>query len=129
MLNVNRVFVAGTLTTEPELRRTKTGFTVTTVILRVIREWEDKEGQNKVEQSDIEVDVFGKAAENLCQYLKKDDPVMFTGHLKLETWTDRQSGEACARMIVVAEQMTFIPTENGGGGGNRRAQSQGARPE
>lgn len=126
--SVNKVVIAGVLVEDPQLRRTTKGFAVCNAQLEVRREWV-KDGQAKEEVSPVEVDVFGKNAENLCQYLKLGDPVMFEGHLKLEQWTD-QSGQACARMIVVADSMQFIPTGNGNsnGGSSRRSQSTAKRP-
>ena len=125
-MNVNTVVVAGLLLEDPQLRRTKNGFAVTTALLEVKRQWE-KDGQPKEEVSTIEVDVFGRSAENLCQYLKKGDPVLFDGHMKLEQWKDAQ-GQDCARLIVVADTMQFVSTKEGGGGGNRRSQSTAERP-
>ena len=127
MLNVNKVIVAGVLVEDPPLRKTGGGTSVTTVLLEVTREW-DKDNAHKTEVSQVEVDVFGRAAENVNKYLKTGDPVLFEGHLKLET--GESAGQQCARLIVVAEGMQFISDgrEGGGGGGNRRSQSTGARP-
>ena len=126
MLNVNKVIVAGVLVEDPPLRKTGGGTAVMTVLLEVMREWDSKEGEHKQEVSQVEVDVFGRSAENVHKYLKKGDPVLFEGHLKLETW--ESEGQQCARLIVVAETMQFISDGKGEGGGTRRSQSTAARP-
>jgi single-strand DNA-binding protein len=126
MMNVNKVIVAGVLLEDPPLRKTGGGTSVTTALLEVKREWDTKEGAHKEEVSQVEVDVFGRAAENLNKYLKKGDPVLFEGHLKLETW--ESEGQKCARLIVVAESLQFI-SDSAGGAGSRRTQSQGPRPQ
>ena len=125
-MNVNKVIIAGVLVQDPTLHKTRGGTSATTVVLEVTREWE-KDNELKQEVSQIEVDIFGRAAENLNTYLKKGDPVLFEGHLKLETW--ESEGQACARLIVVAEAMQFISDGKGTGGGGRRSQSTTARPE
>lgn len=128
MLNVNKVIVAGVLLEDPPLRKTGGGTAVTTALLEVTREWDSKEGAHKEEVSQVEVDVFGRAAENLNKYLTKGDPVLFEGHLKLETW--ESEGQKCARLIVVAESMQFVSDGKGeGGGGTRKSQSTARRPE
>ena len=124
MLNVNKVIIAGVLLEDPPLRKTKGGTAVMTCLLEVTREWDDKDGQAR-QVSQVEVDVFGRSAENVNKYLKRGDPVMFEGHLKLETW--EAGGQQCARLIVVAETMQFI-SDGQGTGGTRKSQSTAARP-
>jgi len=130
-MQINKVIIAGILKADPEIHKTKNGISVTTVTLEVKREWE-KDEETKSEVSDIEVDVFGRQADNLCQYMKKGSPVLFEGHLKLEKWQDKQSGEECGRLIVVSSNMQFLSTGEGKGGGNKvnkRAQSTAQRGE
>jgi single-strand DNA-binding protein len=125
-MNVNKVVIAGTLLEDPALKKTRGGTAVSTVVLQITREWE-KDGQPQSETSEVEVDVYGRLAETLNQYLHKGDPVMFEGHLKLEKW--EYQSQQCSRLIVVAESLQFVSQKEGsGGGGSRRTQSTGERP-
>jgi single-strand DNA-binding protein len=122
-MNVNKVVIAGTLLEDPALKKTRGGTAVSTVVLQITREWE-KDGQPQSETSEVEVDVYGRLAETLNQYLHKGDPVMFEGHLKLEKW--EYQGQQCFRIIVVAESLQFVSQREGSGGGDgsRRSQSR-----
>ncbi|MCD8561914.1 MAG: single-stranded DNA-binding protein, partial [Acholeplasmataceae bacterium] len=74
----------------------------------------------KEETTFVDVDVFGKQAETLGQYLKKGRPIYIEGRLKLETWDDKQTGQKRSRLGVVLESFQFID----GGTGSRDGGSE-----
>ncbi len=113
MPNLNKVFLMGRLTRDPELRYTPSGMAIAKLGLAVNRSWRSPESRElKEETTFIDVDAFGKQAETLGQYLKKGRPLYLEGRLKLDTWEDRQSGQKRSRLGVVLESFQFI---DGGG--------------
>ena len=86
MANLNKVFLIGRLTFDPELRYTATGIAVTDLRLATSRSYTGKDGERKEETLYIDVAVWNRQAETCCQYLKKGRQIHVEGHLKSESW-------------------------------------------
>ena len=56
----------------------------------------------------IDVTAFGRSAEIIGKHLGKASPVYVEGRLKLDQWTDKQSGQPRSKLRVVAESMQFV---------------------
>ena len=93
MAQLNKVFLMGNLTRDPELRYTAGGTAVTDLGLAVNRSWTSEDGDRKDETLFIDVTVWKRQAETCCQYLKKGQPVHVEGYLKLDSWDDKTTGE------------------------------------
>lgn len=118
MANLNKIFLMGRLTRDPELRYTPSGMAIAKLGLAVNRTWRSQDSREKNEETTfIDVDAFGKQAETIGQYLKKGRPIYLEGRLKLDSWEDKQSGQKRSRLGVVLESFQFID-----GGGNRDGQ-------
>lgn len=126
MASLNRVFLMGNLTRDPELRYTPSGLAVSTLGLAVNNRFgagEDK----KEEVLFVDVNVWGKTAENCAQYLKKGSGVFVEGRLRMRTWDDKETGQKRSKMDVTANTVQFLP--KGGGGGGRGPQAEDAPPD
>jgi len=108
MANFNRVILIGNLTREVELRYTPKGTAVAKLSIAVNRTWKNEAGDKMEEVTFVDVDVFGRTAENCGQYLKKGRPVMVEGRLKLDSWDDKQTGQKRSKLGVVAESVQFL---------------------
>jgi single-strand DNA-binding protein len=108
MANYNRVILLGNLTKDPELRYTPKGTAIAKLGLAVNRVWTNEAGEKNEEVTFVDVDVFGRTAENCGQYLAKGRPVMVEGRLKLDQWDDKTPGQKRQRLGVVAENIQFI---------------------
>ena len=122
MANFNKVILAGNLTRDPELRYTPKGTAIAKIGLAVNRVWTNEAGEKKEEVTFVDVDIFGRTAENVGQYMRKGRPILIEGRLKLDQWDDKQTGQKKSRMGVVAETVQFLggapgAGEGGGGGG------------
>jgi single-strand DNA-binding protein len=84
--------------------------------LAVNRVWRTETGENREETTFVDCDAFGRTAETLCQYLKKGNPVLVEGRLRLHSWEDKQSGQKQNRLRVDIENFRFVGTGGGGGG-------------
>ncbi|MFV0337431.1 MAG: single-stranded DNA-binding protein [Chthoniobacterales bacterium] len=125
MANVNKVILIGNVTRDLELRYTPKGTAVTDLGLAINRGFSGDSGERREETTFVDVTLWGKTAENACQYLSKGRPVYIEGRLQLDTWEDKQSGTKRSRLRVIGETMQFLGSRGDGGGGNRGGGSGG----
>ena len=126
MASFNKVILMGNLTRDPELRYTPKGTAIAKIGLAVNRVWTTETGEKKEEVTFVDVDIFGRTAENVGQYMRKGRPIMIEGRLKLDQWDDKQTGQKKSKLGVVAETVQFLGSapgagEGGGGGGGSSA--------
>lgn len=108
MAAFNKVILLGNLTRDPEIRYTPKGTAVAKLGLAVNRNWTSESGERKEEVTFVDVDVFGRTAENCGQYLRKGRPVLIEGRLKLDQWDDKQTGQKKSKLGVVCETVQFL---------------------
>lgn len=109
MAAFNRVVLMGNLTRDPELRHTSGGTAMSTVGLAINREWVDKRtDEKKKETTFIDVTLWGRDAEIVCEYLAKGRQLLIEGRLQMEQWDDKTTGQKRSKLTVVAEQITIV---------------------
>ncbi|HNQ91215.1 MAG TPA: single-stranded DNA-binding protein, partial [Verrucomicrobiota bacterium] len=84
----NRVILVGNLTRDPEVRYTPKGTAIAKVGLAVNRTWRNEAGETKEETTFVDIDVFGRTAETVGQYLRKGRQILVEGRLRMDTWDD-----------------------------------------
>ncbi len=130
MASFNKVILVGNLTRDPELRYTPKGTAIAKIGLAVNRVWTSESGEKKEEVTFVDVDVFGRTAENVAQYMRKGRPILIEGRLRLDQWDDKQTGQKRSKLGVVAETVQFLgsPGEGGGGGTGESAPRRAPSP-
>ncbi|MCD6384809.1 single-stranded DNA-binding protein [Candidatus Sumerlaeota bacterium] len=106
MLEINKVFLLGNLTRDPEVRYLPSGTMVTAFDLAVNRSYKDRSGETKQETLFIRVESWGKTAEFVSEYLKKGRRVFVEGRLRSDSWETRD-GQRRSRIMVHAERVHF----------------------
>lgn len=114
--SVNKVFLMGNLTRDPDLRYTPSGAAVTTLGIALNRTYTTKEGERREEVTFVDVTVWNRQAETCAQYLKKGRPVHIEGFLKLDTWDDKTTGQKRSQLKVEAENVQFLGGRDDAGG-------------
>jgi single-strand DNA-binding protein len=114
MANFNKVILAGNLTRDPELRYSPKGTAIAKFGLAINRNWTSEGGEKKTEVTFVDVDCFGRTAENVAKYCKKGASVMLDGRLKLEEWTDKATGQKRSKLGVVVETCQFLGGKSAG---------------
>ncbi len=110
---LNKAFVFGNLTRDPEMKSLPNGNKVTSFSLATNRVYKDQAG-NKQEQVEYHnIVVFGRQAETSAQYLKKGQGVMIEGRIQTRSWDDKTSGEKKYRTEIVADSVQFGPKSGG----------------
>jgi single-strand DNA-binding protein len=114
-MNLNKVFILGRLTDDPQLRTTPSGHQVATFSLATNRIWNRKnDGQRQVDVQYHNVVVWNRQAEIASQFLTKGSLVLIEGRLQTRTWQDRQ-GQNRRTTEIICERMQLGPRPGGGG--------------
>ena len=101
---LNKIFIMGRLTRDPELRRTQSGKAVTSFSLAVDR---DFKGQNGEKETDfIEVVAWKNTAEFVAKHFTKGRMAVVEGRLQIRDWTDKE-GKKRTIAEVVADNVYF----------------------
>jgi len=119
---MNRVFLMGNLTRDPQVRHTPSGDAVSDLGLAVSEQYTNKAGEKTESVCFADVVVWGKQAEACGQYLSKGSPVVVEGKLQLDQW-QTEAGEKRSRLRVRAMRVQFIGRpKNGAGTGHEPAE-------
>lgn len=108
--SLNKVFLIGNLTRDPELRYTTQGTPVLTLRLAVNRRYRTQTGDIKEETGYFNVVVWGKIAENCNKYLSKGRPIFVEGRLSSRTY-ELQDGQKRNVVEIVAENIQFLGSQ------------------
>jgi single-strand DNA-binding protein len=107
-MNLNKVYLIGRLTADPESRTTQGGQTVTNLRMATNRVWTDSSGQKNESPEYHTVVAWARLAEIASQYLRKGSLLMIEGRLQTRSW-DAQDGSKRYRTEVVAETLQLGP--------------------
>ena len=120
MANLNKVFLIGNLTRDPELRYTPSGTAVASFGVAVNRKWRSQTGEDREETCFVDVNAFARQAEVLSEYMSKGRPIFIEGRLHLDQWEDKASGAKRSKLTVTVERFEFLGSGGGGKGEARR---------
>lgn len=107
MANLNKVFLIGNLTRDPELRYTPAKVAVANLGVAVNRKFRDKTGELREDVCFLTVTVWDKQAGACCQYLQKGSPVFVEGVLQSRSW-ETSDGQKRSTIDVRAERVQFL---------------------
>ena len=112
---LNKIFIMGRLTRDPELRRTQNGTAVTSFTLAVDRDFKNADGTKDTDF--IDVVAWRTTAEFVAKYFSKGRMAVVEGRLQLRDWTDKD-GNKRRSAEVVADSVYF--------GGSKRRETDAA---
>ena len=115
---LNKIFIMGRLTRDPELRRTQNGTAVTSFTLAVDRDFKSQSGEKETDF--IDVVAWRSTAEFAAKYFTKGRMAVVEGRLQLRDWTDKD-GNKRRNAEVLADNIYF-------GDAKKDADSGAARP-
>lgn len=116
MASLNKVFLMGNLTRDPEVRHTPKGTAVGDLAMAINMTYRAQDGTEKEEVCYVDVVVWGRQAETCRDYLTKGAPVFVEGRLQLDQW-EGPEGEKKSRMRVRADRVQFLSRGGAGGRG------------
>lgn len=111
-MSINKVFLSGNLTREPEVRYMPSGNAVLSFGIAVNErrknaqtgEWEDN-------PHFFDCNMFGKRAEKLVDYINKGDKVTLEGKLRWSQW--EKDGQKRQKVDVVVENIELMQQAKG----------------
>jgi single-strand DNA-binding protein len=114
MASLNKVFLMGNLTRDPELRYTPSGTAVASFGIAVNRTWTGQSGEKKEEVCFVDINMFGRRAEVVNEYFSKGNPIFVEGRLQFNQW-ETKDGQKRNTLRVVAENFQFMgsPSKKG----------------
>lgn len=121
MGSVNKVILVGNLGRDAELRYTPGGAAVSKFSIATTEMWNDKSGQRQERTEWHNIDLWGKQAETLSEYLVKGKQVYVEGRLQTDEYTDKE-GVKRKSTRVRCERVVLL------GGGSRGASADRGEP-
>jgi len=132
MASLNKVFLMGNLTRDPEVRYIPSGTAVADLSLAVNERFKDRDtGEWREKPVFVDITVWRRQAETCAEYLSKGSPVMIEGRLQLDQWENNE-GQKRSKLKVLADRVQFLSAaqgrsgggHSGGGGGHYNSEPQ-----
>ncbi len=132
-MNINKAFLFGNLTRDPELKSLPSGIKVASFGIATNRSWKDKNGAKQDSVTFHNIVAYGKPAELIAQYMKKGRSLFVEGRIDTRSWDDKD-GTKKYRTEVIVENFQFGPSAGGtftpkDAGATSEAPSKGKMPE
>ena len=105
---LNKIFLQGRLTRDPELRRTGSGTAVTSFSLACDRDFKSQSGDKETDF--IDVVAWKNTAEFVSKYFSKGRMAVVEGRLQIRDWTDKDGGKRRSAEVV-ADNVYFADSK------------------
>ena len=131
MASLNKVILIGNLGRDPEIRYTQSGEPIANFSLATSESWNDKSGQKQERTEWHRVEVFGKTAQIVRDYLTKGRQVYLEGQIRYEEWTDKEGQKRNTTRIRVSgpnSRLVLLGSRGEGGGRAPERESAGGPP-
>lgn len=102
---LNKTFILGNLTRDPELKSLPNGTKVCNFALATNRVYKDANGSKQEAVEYHNIVMFAKLAEIGGQYLKKGQSCLVEGRIQTRSWDDANGGGKKYRTEIVADSM------------------------
>ena len=119
---LNKIFIMGRLTRDPELRHTQSGTAVASFSLAVDRDFKEQDGSRATDF--IDCVAWRSSAEFVDKYFSKGRMAVVEGRLQIRDWTDKD-GNKRRNAEVVADNVYFGDSKKEDDGGSASAPTQG----
>jgi single-strand DNA-binding protein len=105
---LNKVFILGNLTRDPEKRSLPSGAAVASFSLATTRVYKDKNGVKQEDTQYHNIVAFGPQAETIAQYMKKGSSILVEGRMQTRSW-DAPDGAKKYRTEIIVDSFQFGP--------------------
>jgi single-strand DNA-binding protein len=111
---LNKVMLIGNLGADPEVRYLPSGDAITNVRLATTRRWNDRNTNERKEETEWHrVVFFGRLAKTAGEYLKKGSQIYVEGRIRTQKWQG-QDGQDRYTTEIVADTMNMLGSRSGG---------------
>ena len=109
---MNKVFLIGNLTRDPETRETPSGVTMCRFAIAVQRPYSSQDGERQTDF--FECTAWRGLGETIARYTKKGNKVAVSGSIQLRNYEDNQGARRTAVDIIV-QDIEFLTPKSAGG--------------
>ncbi len=106
---MNKVFLIGNLTRDPELSETNSGIPMCRFAIAVNRSYSSNDGEKQTDF--FNVIAWRGLAENVGKYCKKGNKVAVSGSIQMRNYEDNQGNRRTA-VDIVAQDIEFLTAKN-----------------
>ena len=122
-LNINRIFLTGNLTADPEMRSMPSGAPVCKFRLACNGRTKNSKTNQWEDRADFfDVSVFGGQGENCKRFLHRGSGVAVIGQMRYREWRDKQTDARRSAYEVVAETVQFMQNTSERGDSAQRSE-------
>lgn len=125
---LNKAFLIGNLTRDPELKALPSGIKVASLSMATNRVWKNKDGQRQEAVDYHNIVAFGKQAETLGQYCHKGSSLYVEGRIQTRSW-EGADGKKNYRTEIVLENFQFGPKPGAGAGAPSKPMGDSEAPQ
>ncbi|MCL5782279.1 MAG: single-stranded DNA-binding protein [Patescibacteria group bacterium] len=125
---LNKIFIIGNLTKDPETRALPSGSKVTSFGVATNRMFKNRDGAKQEMTEFHNVTAFDKLGELSGQYLRKGQQVLVEGRIQTRSW--ESDGQKKYRTEIIAENIQFgaKPSGQSQGGSSSAGNASSAAP-
>lgn len=117
---LNKIFIMGRLTRDPELRTTNSGTSVASFSLAVDRNYKGADGEKETDF--IDCVAWRQTGEFAAKYFTKGRMAVVEGRLQIRPWTDKEGNNRRSAEVIV-DNMYFGDSKRDGDTGSARPAS------
>ncbi len=116
-MNLNKAFILGNVTRDPEIRSLPSGLQVASFGMATNRFYTDAQGVKKQEAEFHNIVCFGKTADIASRFLTKGGMVLIEGRIKTSSWQGADNIKKY-RTEIIAESLQLGPRPGGASSAN-----------
>lgn len=116
-MNLNKAFILGNVTRDPEVKSLPSGQQVASFGMATNRFYTSSAGEKKQDAEFHNIVCFGKLADISSRYLTKGSLVLIEGRIKTRNWVNSQ-GMKQYRTEIIADALQLGPKSGSGSGGS-----------
>ena len=110
-MTMNKILIIGNLGSDPEMRYTPSGSSVTSFTVATNRRYKTSDGENREETEWFRISAWNRLAETCNQYLQRGSKVYVEGRLTSRTYVGND-GQTRVSLDVNASEVRFIDSRN-----------------
>lgn len=126
---LNKVFLYGNLTRDPELKALPSGGQVANFGIATNRTYKDKSGAKQEATEFHNIVAFGRTAEVIAQYMKKGRPIFVEGRIQTRSWEGKEDGKKQYRTEIIVDTFQFGADGKAGSGAARAGEEEQLSPK
>ena len=124
---MNKVFLIGNLTRDPEFRETPSGVPMCRFTIAVNRNYKNADGERQTDF--FNCTAWRVTAETISRYTKKGNKVAVTGSVEIREYEDNQGARRTSVDVIVQDCELLTPRDNSNGFDNVADEPRSSAPK